>query len=196
MRAFWLTMAGLMLISGPAIGAEYHVDRNQENVVRFISDAPLEDFDGVTDHIDGYVFWEGDNIPSDAAGLESSQLHLEVRLESLDTGIGLRNRHMREDYLETDKFPYAIYTARLTEVKRLSDTLLTATAEGKIRIHGEEKPLQVTASLVPEANGYRVRCNFEVNLKDFKIKIPKFMFLKIGEIIRLELDFQMARFTD
>lgn len=196
MRAFWFTMAGLMLIFGPAIAAEYHVDRNQENVVRFISDAPLEDFDGVTDHIDGYVFWEGDDIPSDAAGLESSQLHLEVRLESLDTGIGLRNRHMREDYLETDKFPYAIYTARLTGVKRLSDTLLTATADGKIQIHGEETPLQVTASLVPEANGYRVRCNFEVNLKDFKIKIPKFMFLKIGEIIRLELDFQMARFTE
>lgn len=43
------------------IGAEYHIDAAAKNKVKFISDAPLEAFAGVTDKIDGYAAWQGDN---------------------------------------------------------------------------------------------------------------------------------------
>ena len=47
------------MIAGFLVAGEYHVDKERENQVKFISDAPLEDFEGVTDKIDGYIFWEG-----------------------------------------------------------------------------------------------------------------------------------------
>ncbi|MBK9304990.1 MAG: YceI family protein [bacterium] len=34
---------------------------------------------------------------------------MDVDLAALDTGIGLRNRHMRENHLETDRFPQAVF---------------------------------------------------------------------------------------
>jgi polyisoprenoid-binding protein YceI len=196
MKLLSLTPIIALLVSTPASAAEYNVDRSQENLVRFISDAPLEDFDGVTDQIDGYVYWDGEELPEDESRLASSELHLEVKLETLDTGIGLRNRHMRDNYLETDEFPFAVYAARLTGFEKLSDTLYSAIAEGMMKIHGVERPIQVTTTLIPYNEGFRVSCDFEVNLKDYRIKIPKFMFLKIDEIIRLELNFYLKRVAE
>ncbi len=81
----------LILICFLQIGfaAEYQVDKSQKNLVKFISDAPMEDFEGVTDKIDGYLFFEGDNL------LQGSEMYFEVDLNSLDTGIGLRLQKAR-----------------------------------------------------------------------------------------------------
>jgi len=196
MKIFATIATLLLAASTGAVAAEFHVDRTQKNLVRFISDAPLENFDGTTDGIDGYVYWKGDSLPPDAVALPSSQLYLEVDLGSLDTGIGLRNRHMREEYLETDKYPYAQYSAKLTDIVRPSDTAYAVSAEGKMTIHGQERPLNISARVTPQGEGFRVQCGFAVNLNDYKIKIPKFMFLKLGEVIQLELDFYVKRVPD
>ena len=34
---------------------EHQVDKSKKNVVKFISDAPVEDFAGITSSIDGYM---------------------------------------------------------------------------------------------------------------------------------------------
>lgn len=170
---------------------EYNVDRSRDNLVRFISDAPLEDFDGVTDKIDGYVLWDGPGFPPDSNALKSSELYFEVELNGLDTGIGLRNRHMRENYLETDKFPYTHFTARLTDSDRVSDSSFAVTADGSFYIHGHSRPLVLTVDIFPDDTSIRVSCRFEVNLKDYDIDVPSLMFLKIDEIIKVELDFYL-----
>ena len=87
------------------------MNRDHDNLVRFISQAPIEDFDGVTDRIDGYVLLDGLRFESSAGGPET-EFYLEVELASLDTGIGLRNRHMRENYLEVEEYPYATFSCR------------------------------------------------------------------------------------
>jgi len=35
---------------------EYHVNKSKDNLVKFISNAPLENFEGVTNHIHGYMY--------------------------------------------------------------------------------------------------------------------------------------------
>lgn len=176
--------------------AEYQVDRSAKNSVVFISDAPLEDFEGVTDRIDGYVKWDGEAFPPDQTKLPASELYFEVELGSLDTGIGLRNRHMREDYLETEKYPYAQFTAHLTEAKRISDTLYSTTAVGKFKIHGEEREMSIPTTIISKSGAVRVLCDFDIKLTDFKIKIPKLMFMKLNELIKLKLDFYLKQAND
>ena len=63
----------------------------------------------------------------------SGTLALTVRLDTLDTGIALRNKHMKETYLETDKFP----EARL-EVARAA-----------LRVPGKERWVMVSARSQP-----------------------------------------------
>jgi len=176
-----------LLVSLQSRAGEFHVDKKQENEVKFISDAPLENFEGVTDHIDGYVYWEGDDMTS------SSAVYFEVDLNTLDTGIGLRNRHMRENYLETDRYPQTSFKGKIARTTQGTNDTLLVSAEGNMFIHGVERPLVVEAKLIPKGSGYRIVSRFYVKLSDFEIEIPSIMFYKIDENMDIRLDFYIEK---
>jgi polyisoprenoid-binding protein YceI len=176
----------------PSHGAaqEYHVDLDADNVVRFISEATIEDFEGVTDRIDGFiVLGEGGLTPG---ATEGSDFYLEVDLGSIDTGIGLRNRHMRDNYLETERFPYATFGGTFAEVSEGDDGWTRVTGRGDMVIHGVSRSMEIPCEVAPSGTGFRARCAFQVLLSDFDIEIPKVMFMKLANEIRLELDFFVA----
>jgi polyisoprenoid-binding protein YceI len=162
---------------------ELNVDKSQKNMVKFISDAPIEDFEGVTNSIDGYIKWEGDELANEGS------LYFEVDLRKVDTGIGLRNRHMRENYLHTDKYPFTNYKGKIIKSEKISDNEYKVTVDGKMFIHGVTKPLQVIGTLSPVKDGYRIKTNFQIKLTDYNIEVPQLMFMKISEVMRLNLDF-------
>jgi len=192
----WCILAISIAVVWPAHirAAECHVDTSRARQVRFISDAPVEDFDGTTTHIDGYVYFDGPFLEENI-DLKSSEFYFEVDLNDLDTGIGLRNRHMRENYLETDQFPFAHFSGKLTEVHQAADSSFEVRIEGQMFIHGIRRDWETTVLVTIIYGGYRVQTAFDVALPDFKIKIPKLMFLKISEIVRLELDFHLRTIT-
>jgi len=165
---------------------EYHVDKSASNVVKFISDAPIENFEGVTSNIDGYLIHRSNDVTA------TSSLYFEVDLRTLDTGIGLRNRQMRDDYLHTDKFPMAKFTGRIVSASE-AGVGHNVTVRGVMDIHGVKKPMEITGSLAPSGSRLRLRSSFEVKLGDHDIEIPRFMFLKIDETMKLELDYYLIK---
>ncbi len=183
MRKTLLLFAALLFVMGLGYATESQVDKSQKNLVKFISDAPIEDFSGTTEKIDGYVSWEG-NDP-----LQKSEIYFEVDLASIDTGIGLRNRHMREHYLETEKYPRAEYTGKLTSAEKQAETVYKVTTEGKMTIHGIENPFSAAGTVTVDGTALRVQVNFPIKLSDYKIEIPKIMFYKINETMEVQLDF-------
>ena len=87
----------------PAEAAKYAIQSGKPNLVRFQSKAALEDFDGKTRKVTGTLVVDPDDLG------DSLQVQVEVDLASLDTGISLRNKHMRENHLETEKYPSAVF---------------------------------------------------------------------------------------
>ena len=51
---------------------------------------------------------------------------------------------------------------------------------------------EIECSASPDGDGLRVRCAFTVVLSDHGIPIPKLMFMKIDEIMELEIDFFLS----
>jgi len=190
-RVSSLLAAGMIFLAAPILHAtEYHVDTAAARQVKFISQAPLESFEGVTQRIDGYAL-----IPSDSLavgkGPDSSRFYFEVDLNALDTGIGLRNRHMRENYFETEKYPFAQYTGSIGTVSRGSDTSLEVSISGEMTIHGVKRPLEVMISTGANGQRYHVRGQFPVVLPDYLIKVPRLMFMKISDTVQVQLDFYL-----
>jgi polyisoprenoid-binding protein YceI len=192
--ALWALLAtgSTLAFSPPARALEYHVDTTAANEVRFISDAPIEDFAGTTRRIDGYVFWPGDSLASGTA-YDKSELYFEVELDALDTGIDLRNRHMRENYLETDRFPYASYRGTIESVAALPSGGWRVHSKGKLSIHGVERDYSIQCDVDKDGAGYSLKSSFQVRLPDFKIKVPSLMFMKISETIELELTVHLQK---
>ena len=178
----------LILVCTSLFAGEFQVDKSSENMVKFISDAPIEDFEGVTSSIDGYLFWEGDDL------LNQSELYFEVDLNTVDTGIGLRNRHMRENYLHTDKYPKTHFTAKLIKAEKKSETEYEVEAEGKFFVHGVEKQKVIKGQLKKIDNEkYKVSASFIVALSDYNIEVPSIMFYKIDENMELTVEFYLKK---
>ena len=153
------------------------------NEVIFESHAPLESFEGRTQQIQGTI-----RLDPEALG-DSIEVFLEVDLASLDTGIDLRNRHMRDNHLHTDQYPKAVFKgARFEETPaRLEPNRPVAvTGTGRFELHGKSQdgfPFQAELTLLEDEEGRRlqVRTEFVVFLADFDIPRPKFLFVKLDE---------------
>src|SRR5690606_23312653 len=98
-----LAIALCIGLAGVASAARYEIVPGDPNEVTFVSKAPLETFDGSTKQIRGRI-----EIDPQALG-DSITVEVSVDLASLDTGIELRNQHMRENHLHTEKHPEAVF---------------------------------------------------------------------------------------
>ena len=180
----------IILFHSALLAVEYHVLPSEKNLVKFISDAPIEDFEGITHAIDGYIYWEDDDM------LKNSEVYFEVDLNSIDTGIGLRNRHMRENYLETDHFPITYFKGKIIKAVQTNENEFEVLVQGKMFIHGVERLKSIKGTMQAVGDTYRIQSAFDVKLSDYKIAIPSIMFYKIDETMKLVVDFWIEKFEE
>lgn len=101
--------------------------------------------------------------------LETARIDLAVPASAIDTGIALRNKHLRgENYFDVEVFPELRITS--TAITRNSDGTLRFT--GRLLIKGVSGNLTFpfTASLAPL--GYEFRGQFKINRLDYLVGGP------------------------
>jgi polyisoprenoid-binding protein YceI len=180
LAALGLALAG----ASPATAAKFVVKPGNPNQVVFVSQAPTEKFEGKTNQMEGWLALNTDGIE------DSITVHLEVDLASLDTGIAKRNQHMRENHLETAKYPTAMFdgaTVRVGAGARLdSGAPVKFEAEGTFSLHHVSRRIRVPiiASYVAGKQGGRIAfsTSFPVSLPDYSISRPQFLFMKLAEV--------------
>jgi polyisoprenoid-binding protein YceI len=129
---------------------------------------------------------------------ESDPVHLtgdlEVDLATIDTGIQLRNQHLRENYLEVTKpgFDKAVLTdIRVGEAR--SDTFEGRSSfAGNLKLHGVTKAIGGSAELKKESSGMRVTATFPLSLTDFGIEPPQYMGVGVGNRLVVKVSFLAA----
>ena len=115
----------------------------------------------------------------------SASGNLTFDLDSLDTGIKMRNEHMKQKYLETGKYSQA--TLILTHLST-SDSLLSGDAKmdsvpfaGTLTLHGIQKPVTGIAKLQRNANQMSIEANFGIKIADYGISIPTFAGITMAD---------------
>jgi polyisoprenoid-binding protein YceI len=192
MKALALLITLLCLVR-PVHASEWHVDRKGASVVRFTSEVVALTFDGVTDRIDGYVYWEGAQFFE-----RNTRVRFEVDLNTLTTRNGKRDRDMR-DVLETDKWPYAVFEGVPASIVKIDSTITAfrVRTRGKMTIHGVERELEVPGLITVENGRMRITCVFTVKLSEFDIKAPSLVaFVKVSDDIRIALDFHLKNVAE
>jgi polyisoprenoid-binding protein YceI len=112
-----------------------------------------------------------------------------VDLEKIETGIALRDRHMKEKYLETAKYPKAelkLTTLKLPKPLDGSNVSYQAVPfEGTFKVHGVEKPVAGTADVAVEGQKLSGTASFAIKISDYKIDIPKFAGITMAEDVKV-----------
>ncbi len=107
-----------------------------------------------------------------------------VDLEKLNSGIDLRDKHLKDKYLETKKFPQAKIVIEPQEITYAKEIELKA----KLMLHGEEKEVILKSRFMKEDNKLNFISNFEVLLSLFKIELPSFQGISAANKVKLKID--------
>lgn len=158
----------VLTVSGKTVAQSFKTENGN---VEFLSKASLNEFTGKSSDLNGLI------------DLDKNLLDFFVDLNTIKTGIGLRDRHMRENYLETKKFPYAEFTGQINSPKELTKgQSIKVTATGKFKVHGIEREIEVpgTITLINE-NSIQLNATFKILLSDYQIAIPTIVFYELAE---------------
>jgi polyisoprenoid-binding protein YceI len=168
--------------------ATFRVAPHAASQVEFLSKAPMETFGGKTRSLEGSITLEPDSLG------DSLQVVIEVDMASLDTGIELRNRHMRENHLHTDQYPKAIFRGGhledLSSARLATGVPVTGTLTGTMELHGTTRPLAVPFQMTSTGAALRVSCRFEISLADYGIPRPQFLVMRLDDIQRVTVELE------
>lgn len=155
------------------------VNNGQLNSIKFLAKSTLSNFEGTTSAVEGFIKW-------DSALTNDSKIEFKIYLDSIDTGIGLRNTHMRDTYLETNKYPFAQFRGTITN--QILKTKLESEVEvdGYIKIHGVERNQKIKGRLYDYGKLFKLESSFDISLSDFNIEQPSFLFISVDNEISLE----------
>lgn len=113
-------------------------------------------------------------------------LLITVPLRNLDTKIELRNKHMREKYLEVDKYPNAeLHVPKDALTKEASNKHVA----GQLTIHGTTKPTQFTYS--SKADG-SVTGALHLVITDFGIAQPGYAGVTVKPDVDVNVTFHVT----
>lgn len=113
-----------------------------------------------------------------------------VPLARLDTGIALRNRHLREKYLETAAYPSAeLSVARSALAFPVDGQTVSRTAPGTMKLHGVRRPVTFSYSAHRDGASSRVQGTVRLDIRDYGIVTPEFLLVKVNPIVDVSADF-------
>lgn len=179
----------------------YVQDPMGRNAITFKSQAPLEDIVGTTSQITGHIMFDPAHTD------QGVHAQFTVPVASLNTGIPLRNEHLRgADWFDAAQFPdieLVVDTIKKLDTLASTDAAVTfdAIVSGTFSMHGKNVPVEFPARVTylkeNEATQKRlpgdllaVRARLELKLSDFGITGPKGMGIigsKVGETITVEV---------
>ena len=99
--------------------------------------------------------------------------------------------HFNENYLESNKFPKSTFEGDIKnfDIDNLTNDFKNHIISGKLTIKGETQNINTEAQLRLINEKIELKCSFDILLSDFGIKIPRVVFKKIDEKVKINLNF-------
>ncbi|EMJ89998.1 YceI-like domain protein [Leptospira meyeri serovar Semaranga str. Veldrot Semarang 173] len=144
----------------------------KEANILFLSEAPQETIRGNVTKVFG------------TANFDTKKVIIQIDMKTLNVPNRMMNRHMHENYLETEKYPTTTFMGVMRRWDRKSKIV---EIEGDLTLHGvTKKNFKIQGSIEEREKEFLIRSNFDIHLTDFKIDIPKLVILKLNETIQIE----------
>jgi polyisoprenoid-binding protein YceI len=111
-----------------------------------------------------------------------------VETASGESGNGSRDRRMKDDVLESKRYPEAIFhPLKVTGAVHAGQTQ-TITVEGTFTIHGADHPLFLQVMTTRNGDTLTAKTSFVVPYVDWGMKDPSTLMLRVGKEVKIDVD--------
>ena len=132
---------------------------------------PMGDFTAKTSDVTGEAVTDGKTVKADK---------IVVSLKNLKTGMGLRDTHAKDKYLEVNKYPDAIITNAKGEGGK---------GTGMLKIKGVEKPVTGTY----KTDDKMLHAEFPIKLSDFNIKEINYKGVGVEDAVKIKVSVPLKK---
>ncbi len=150
--------------------------------VRFDAKAFLHSFAGTTDKIDGTIRL------SDLDHLSDAEACVQIDAASLTTGNAVRDRNMREDHLETTRYPAITFQLLGVKNVRRDAQGWEFTASGTLGLHGVTRHILFPVRARREGEAVRFTGTLPLKMSEYGIARPRFLLLTVEDQVTVSFD--------
>lgn len=147
----------------------------EKGVITFFSDGVIEDISATNSDV-ASIF-----------NLQTGDLVFSVPVREFQFGKKLMQEHFNEKYMESDKFPKATFSGKLTDINVSQTGEQRVKAKGKLIIHGVTREVDIEGT-AHTGDKIILKSKFKIRLADYNIKIPQLMFQNIAEEVEVTVD--------
>lgn len=169
----------LHFLSNVAFAQQY---MSKEGSVHFFSQAPIENIEAENNTVAGII------------DVANGEYAFRVKIEDFRFAKPLMQEHFNENYMESQRYPFATFTGFMTDFQELdlSDKQLVQ-VKGNMSMHGVDQSINVEASVWMQDGELHLTSKFWVKLVDYKIDIPKIVMYNIAEEIEVTIQMQLSK---
>jgi len=143
-------------------------------------------FTGVARDVDARVVVREQN--------DSFTAQVEVRIDTrtMTTGIGVRDRQMRQDFLLADRFPAITFRGTAAPRGRPGALAFPVVLRGDLTIRDVTKDVEIPLRVTALADSYLAEGQVSVRMSDFRIPIPRFLVFVAEDPMEISLQMRLV----
>jgi len=175
----------LLIVLFASLAANAQKYTTKTGTIKFFSDSPLEKIQGINHQVNSALDYANGNFV------------FRVLILGFEFEKPLMQEHFRENYMESEKFPNATFSGKITNIKEVNitkDGIYKVTVEGDLNIHGVTKKVIEKGTLEVKAGKIIGKSVMNVSPKDFDIKIPAAVIKNIAETIQVDVNVSLEKF--
>lgn len=106
----------------------------------------------------------------------------------------LMEEHFNENYMESHKYKVSVFKGKIIDkIDFTKDGTYEVTAKGTLDIHGVTVEREIKGTLTISNGKINLTTDFDVALKDHKIKIPSVVVKNIAEVVKVTVNINFAK---
>ncbi len=152
--------------------------------IRFFSSTPVEDIEAHNRQVNC------------ALDQQNGEFVFRVLMKSFQFEKALMQEHFNENYVESDKFPNAMFSGKVVNISAINfdkNGIYNATVEGDLTIKGVTKKVSEKGTFEVKDGNVTGKSTFNALLADYGIKIPNTVASNISKTIQIDVDVNLEK---
>jgi hypothetical protein len=167
----------LILFFTTIVGYTQGLYKAVDGDISFFSETPMENIDAVNKDVKALI-----NTKTGEVAFIATNVGFHFKKP-------LMEEHFNENYMESDKYKVSVFKGKISEeIDYKSDGTHKVTVKGTLNLHGVEQEREIAGEITIKDGKIKVKSDFDIKVKDHKIKIPKLVIKKIAETVKVTVN--------